>query len=402
VFEWVLDPDGNPRTDDAPSVINGSWDDGEPGAARRSSTPTSLPCAPPASSRVRRGQRGPAAATGASPASAPGAVAVGSVREATSSRCSRDAALAVRKRRLPHARRLRRGHLDRGPWRIGGRLRHVVRGTAGDRRGRAAGRDVPGRHPGRNRGALVRGARDVGRREPTPTRAPASSTSPGCRAARRRRPRGSARDDHGSLVTRFVAPGLVVFGRAHERGGGRAQAWPPWPSSDCAGARRPVRAHGHALRRDGLSSRALLVPRQVRRLEDGRHSLFVRARDAAGNWGPGALVVLRRPPAPAVRASGRRRGDLVSATLSVRERDSGLRCCAIASRWQATRTVALTRAGLAGAPDAACHARRHAILRVLARTSREREAVGVHDPALSSQELVRSSVMGVDHGVALP
>ena len=31
VFEWALDPDGNPRTSDAPSVLNGSWDDGGPG-----------------------------------------------------------------------------------------------------------------------------------------------------------------------------------------------------------------------------------------------------------------------------------------------------------------------------------------------------------------------------------
>ena len=35
VFEWVLDPDGNPKTDDAPSVINGSWDDGEPGRCEK-------------------------------------------------------------------------------------------------------------------------------------------------------------------------------------------------------------------------------------------------------------------------------------------------------------------------------------------------------------------------------
>jgi hypothetical protein len=68
-----------------------------------------------------------------------------------------------------------------------------------------------------------------------------------------------------------------------------------------------------------------LVTRQVRRLEDGRHSLFVRARDAAGNWGPVRLVVLpidRLPPS--VRASGVRHGDLVETTLLVREPDSGI------------------------------------------------------------------------------
>ena len=68
-----------------------------------------------------------------------------------------------------------------------------------------------------------------------------------------------------------------------------------------------------------------LVPQQVRRLEDGRHGLFVRARDAAGNWGPVrriALPVDRMPPS--LRASGVRRANVVEATLLVHETDSGL------------------------------------------------------------------------------
>ncbi len=83
VFEWVLDPDGNPRTDDAPSVVNGSWDDGGPGhcetefdgdlAALRAAGIVPVFAA---------GNAGPGASTGASPASAPGAVAVGSVSSA--------------------------------------------------------------------------------------------------------------------------------------------------------------------------------------------------------------------------------------------------------------------------------------------------------------------------------
>ena len=80
VFEWALDPDGNPRTSDAPSVLNGSWDDGGPGhcetefnrdlAALRAAGIVPVFAA---------GNSGPGASTGASPASAPGAVAVGSV-----------------------------------------------------------------------------------------------------------------------------------------------------------------------------------------------------------------------------------------------------------------------------------------------------------------------------------
>ena len=63
----------------------------------------------------------------------------------------------------------------------------------------------------------------------------------------------------------------------------------------------------------------------MRRLEDGRHGLFVRARDAAGNWGPVrriALPVDRMPPS--LRASGVRRANVVEATLLVHETDSGL------------------------------------------------------------------------------
>ena len=83
VFEWALDPDGNPRTSDAPSVLNGSWDDGGPGhcetefnrdlAALRAAGIVPVFAA---------GNSGPGASTGASPASAPGAVAVGSVTTA--------------------------------------------------------------------------------------------------------------------------------------------------------------------------------------------------------------------------------------------------------------------------------------------------------------------------------
>jgi hypothetical protein len=112
----------------------------------------------------------------------------------------------------------------------------------------------------------------------------------------------------------------------------------------------------------------LIVPRQVRRLEDGRHSLFVRARDAAGNWGPVRLVVLPIDrQAPAVRVSGERHGDLVSAILVVRERDSGLallryrvEVAGQAGRWRSLEPASQVHLTL--------HVRhgRSAILRVLA------------------------------------
>jgi hypothetical protein len=121
-------------------------------------------------------------------------------------------------------------------------------------------------------------------------------------------------------------PGLVLSGRAHERGGGTSAG----VSAQAFIGRQGVPAAPIALTTTPLAGSesklaGSLAPRQVRRLEDGRHSLFVRARDAAGNWGPVRMVVLpidRLPPG--VRASGTRRGDVVQTTLLIHEPDSGL------------------------------------------------------------------------------
>ncbi len=373
VFEWVLDPDGNPKTDDAPSVINGSWDDGEPG---RCATEFDSDIAALRAAGIvpvfAAGNGGPAAATGASPASAPGAVAVGSVSGGDivspfSGRGPSPCGSVV----YPTLAAYGEGISDRGPGRVGGRLRHVVRGTTGDA---ARSRCWPGcsrarpRRRSWTRSCAVRAT--SARRAPTPTRAPASSTSP-------RRPRCSpaptTRVPRVTITARWSRdsshPGLVVFGRAHERGGGTSAG----VAAVAFIGLRAVPVAPFALTAtpfDATDSKlaGLIVPRQVRRLEDGRHSLFVRARDAAGNWGPVRLVVLpvdRR--APAVRASGERRGDLVSATLVVRERDSGLallryrvEVAGKAGRWRSLEPAARVHLTLHVTRG------RHAILRVRA------------------------------------
>jgi subtilisin family serine protease len=78
-FQWILDPDGNPSTADAPQVVNNSWDYGAPGcnltfladlyALRVAGI---LPI-------FAAGNFGPAASSNASPANNPGAFAVGAV-----------------------------------------------------------------------------------------------------------------------------------------------------------------------------------------------------------------------------------------------------------------------------------------------------------------------------------
>jgi subtilisin family serine protease len=84
IFQWFLDPDGNPDTDDAPDVINGSWglldENSQAGACIAEFQPdiTALNNAGIATV-FAAGNYGPADATGISPANYAGAIAVGAV-----------------------------------------------------------------------------------------------------------------------------------------------------------------------------------------------------------------------------------------------------------------------------------------------------------------------------------
>jgi subtilisin family serine protease len=329
VFEWVLDPDGNPRTDDAPSVVNGSWDDGQPG---RCETEFDADLAALRAAGIvpvfAAGNAGPAAATGASPASAPSAVAVGSVSETDavspfSGRGPSPCGSAV----YPTIAAYGEGISIDG---AGGST--VVSGTsfaAPQVTGAVAllAGMFPGATPTAIVDALVHGARDVG------TPGADGDTGAGILNVAQAAALLAGADHAGPRVTVTARwsqdaahPGLVIFGRAHERGGGTSAG----VATEAFIALRgipvsPFALPGTPFDASDVKFGGLISPRQVRRLEDGRHGLFVRARDASGNWGPVRSVVLpidRQPPS--VRASGVRRGGLVSATLLVRERDSGL------------------------------------------------------------------------------
>ena len=94
----------------------------------------------------------------------------------------------------------------------------------------------------------------------------------------------------------------------------------------------------------------------------------MRARDAAGNWGPVRAVVLPIDRiAPSIRVSGGRRGGVVSALLHVRERGSGLVLLRYrletggrSGHWHVLRPAAQARVTLHAQPG------RKAILRVRA------------------------------------
>jgi subtilisin family serine protease len=82
-FQWALDPDGNPATDDAPDVVNASWDVINPGGC-------DLTFAPDLQALVAAGivpvfaagNSGPNPASAVSPANNPDALAVGAVDNA--------------------------------------------------------------------------------------------------------------------------------------------------------------------------------------------------------------------------------------------------------------------------------------------------------------------------------
>ena len=78
-FQWLLDPDGNPATDDAPDVVNGSWSYGSPGCNLEFQADVRALRSAGIVPVFAAGNFGPGAQTGTSPANYPEALSVGSV-----------------------------------------------------------------------------------------------------------------------------------------------------------------------------------------------------------------------------------------------------------------------------------------------------------------------------------
>jgi subtilisin family serine protease len=372
VFEWVLDPDGNPRTNDAPNVVNGSWDDGGPG---RCQTEFAGDIAALRAAGVvpvfAAGNSGPGAGSGASPATVPGAVSVGSVSSA--------GVVSV--------------FSGRGPSPCGNASFPTVAadgdslalttpsGTADVSGTSFAAPQVtgalallaamfPGATPDALVAALVHGAHDVG------TPGTDADTGAGVLDVAQAAALLAAGDHASPHVTvnahwsRDPAHlGLVLTGVARELGGGTSAGLSA--SAFIAPRGVPLRPFPLVATPRDVGSAALagrVAARQIGRLEDGRHSLFVRARDAAGNWGPVRVVVLPIDrTAPGIRVSGGRRGALVRALVHVGEHGSGLillryrlEVAGRPGRWHALRPAAQTRLTLHAAPG------KRAILRVRA------------------------------------
>lgn len=76
-FQWVLDPDGDPATPDAPHVVNNSWTFGAPGCNLEFADDIAAMRAAGILPVFAAGNGGPGSATSYSPANNPGALAVG-------------------------------------------------------------------------------------------------------------------------------------------------------------------------------------------------------------------------------------------------------------------------------------------------------------------------------------
>jgi hypothetical protein len=329
VFEWVLDPDRNPHTDDAPSVVNGSWDDGGPGrcetefdgdlAALRAAGIVPVFAA---------GNSGPGANTGASPASAPGAVAVGSVSNLDVVSAFSGRGPSPCGNAFPTIAAYGEGIALAGP---GGAT--VVSGTsfaAPQVTGAVAllAGMFPGATPEAIVDALVRGARDVG--------APGfdGDTGAGILNVSQAAALLAGADHAGPQVALRARwsqdashPGAVLAGHARERGGGTSAGVTATAFVSMRGVPKApfVTLASTPLDASETTLAGLLGPDAIRRLADGRHQLFVRARDAAGNWGPVRSVTLPVDhAAPTLRATGSRNATGVSAVVRVHDRGSGL------------------------------------------------------------------------------
>ena len=78
-FQWLLDPDGNAATDDAPDVVNSSWTFGGVGCALAFEPDIAALATAGIAAVFAAGNYGPSGNTSASPANNPGAFAVGAV-----------------------------------------------------------------------------------------------------------------------------------------------------------------------------------------------------------------------------------------------------------------------------------------------------------------------------------
>jgi subtilisin family serine protease len=329
VFEWALDPDGDPRTDDAPSVVNGSWNDAPGNCLREFDADLAALRAAGVVPVFAAGNFGPGTGSGASPASEPGAVAVGSVSSFDvvsdfSGRGPSPCGGAT----FPTIAAYGEGIALQGP---AGEA--VVSGTsfaAPQVTGAVAllAGMFPGATPAAIVNALVQGARDVG------TPGADDDTGAGVLSVTQAAALLAGADRAGPRV-RAVAywshvashPGLVLSGRASERGGGTGAGIVASAFTSRLGAPAApfFRLSATPLGARDATLAGRLGARALRRLADGHWGLFVHARDAAGNWGPVQQVVLPvdRVP-PSVRVSSSRHGGRVVAHLLVRDRDAGL------------------------------------------------------------------------------
>jgi subtilisin family serine protease len=339
-FQWVLDPDGNPATDDAPDVVNDSWTLGTPGCNLDFEPDLAALVAADVTPVFAGGNFGPGSGSSPSPANNPDAFAVGSVDlsdaiAASSSRgptsCGRSTAATypalvapgvnVRSADLYGLYATASGTSVAAPHVTGALalLRQAAPGaTAEQARSalRAAARDLGVAGEDSTYGAgrldvlaaygLLTGS------GPSPSPSPPPSTSPSPTASSSPSPSPSGDLAGPPATVPVVAPNpangstavAIAASVSDTTTGGSAVVAAEWFRGPVGtpGTGRPMSgAFGGA----SVTVSASLPASEIATLADGPQSISVRGRDAAGNWGPisaTTLTIDRTPPAASAGA----------------------------------------------------------------------------------------------------
>ena len=358
-FQWLLDPDGNPATPDAPTVVNESWAMGAPGCNLEFEPDLQALVAAGITPVFAAGNYGPAAGSAPSPANNPDAFAVGAVDDtdkilSSSSRgptsCGRAAAVTYPAVTAPGVEIATSDLFGMFASASGTSLAapHVTGALA------LLHQAFPGATPAQLQAALKASVKDLGAvgadnvfgagridvhaaldilagvvptptptpmptatptptPTPTPTATPVPTPTPTSTATPA--PTPTPGQDRTGPVTGipFVAPSttngsipiLLSATVDDTTSGGSVVTAAEW-SIDAAGAPgtgHPLSGVFGALQ---VTSTGTIATTDLAALSEGAHGVLVRGRDAAGNWGPTStttLVIDRTGPIVAGMAS---------------------------------------------------------------------------------------------------
>jgi serine protease AprX len=326
-FQWVLDPDADPMTNDAPAVVNNSWTIGAPGCTLDFEPDLAALVAAGITPVFAAGNFGPATGSSPSPANNPDAFAAGATDVsdtviASSSRgptsCGRPAAAtypslvapgaAIRTSDLFGTYTSATGTSYAAPHVSGALalLRQAVPTASADELRaalRAAAKDLgtmgPDDSSGSGRLDLLAAYRLLTGGGPTPTPTPTPTSTP--------TPTATPSDTSGPLSgVPAIAPNpangtsavSIAATLSDATTGGSPIVAAEW-FRGTAGAPGTGRQMSGAFGTSTVTVTGTIPASEIMTLPDGSQTIAVRGRDGAGNWGPistASVVVDRTPP----------------------------------------------------------------------------------------------------------